>query len=370
MRCLLKPIHWNPAGYTAPAGHPCASGYPHDYGYGHEEWNNSPHLRFEIDGRGHRLLHAPMAGKVVPENTLLIMYASHDRRQQMVGIAGGARQLGPDDGGLIDAIRRMVAARALWREAWAQPLVRKCHSSEAAFRKHWEDSGGLDANWICPESAFLWLDEPVDIDPQAVTGKRCLQRRFGGFTTIPADRAAHLLDTIPPGQRNAAWHTLRESLAGESDTAGRQDVRPTPPPDETTQQALIDARLGQEGFRAELLRLGQGRCALTGCAIEPVLRASHIRPWRDADDESRLDPNNGLLLAAHADALFDRYLISFDDEGRLLLANSLSEFDLTALGLRAHMRIRLRPEQRAYMAHHRQEFEARNPAPDKPGPGA
>ena len=58
MRCLLKPIHWNPAGYTAPAGHPCASGYPHDYGYGHEEWNNSPHLRFEIDGRGHRLLHA------------------------------------------------------------------------------------------------------------------------------------------------------------------------------------------------------------------------------------------------------------------------------------------------------------------------
>jgi hypothetical protein len=232
----------------------------------------------------------------------------------MVGIAGGARQLGPDDGRLIDAIRRMVAARALWREAWAQPLVRKCHSSEAAFRKHWEDSGGLDANWICPESAFLWLDEPVDIDPQ--------------------------------------------------------DVRPTPPPDETTRQALIDARLGQERFRAELLRLGQGRCALTGCAIEPVLRASHIRPWRDADDESRLDPNNGLLLAAHADALFDRHLISFDDEGRLLLANSLSEFDLTALGLRAHMRIRLRPEQRAYMAHHRQEFEARNPAPDKPGPGA
>ena len=366
MRCLLKPIHWNPAGYTAPAGHPCASGYPHDYGYGHEEWNNSPHLRLEIDGRGHRLLHAPMARKVVPEDTLLIMYASHDGRQQMVGVAGAARQLGPEDGELIGTIRRLVDARELWREAWAQPLVRTRHPSEAAFRKHWKASGGLDANWICPESSFLWLDGPVDIDPQAITGKRCLQRRFGGFTTIPAERAAYLLDSIPPGQRNAAWHTLRESLEGASAAQDVQDIRHTQPPDETTRPARIDARLGQEQFRADLLRLGQGRCALTGCAIEPILRASHIRPWRDADDESRLDPNNGLLLAAHADALFDRYLISFDDEGRLLLGNGLSDFDLTALGLRAHMRIRLRPEQKPYMAHHRREFEARNPAQDEP----
>ena len=370
MRCLLKPIHWNPAGYTAPAGHLCASGYPHNYGYGHEEWNNSPHLRIELDGRSHRVLHAPMGGKVVPEATLLIMYASHDGRQQVVGIAGGARQLGPDDSELIAAIKQRVDARELWREAWAQPLVRKCHASEAAFHKHWKDGGGLDANWICPESGFLWLDEPVDIDPQAVTGKRCLQRRFGGFTTIPAERAAYLLDSIPRGQRNRAWHILRESLEGESVEEDLHDIHQTPHLDETTRQALIDARLGQARFRADLLRLGQGRCALTGCAIEPILRASHIRPWRDADDESRLDPNNGLLLAAHADALFDRYLISFDDEGRLLLANSLSEFDLSALGLRAHMRIRLRPEQRAYMAHHRQEFEARNPALDEPGPGA
>ncbi|MGH8783212.1 HNH endonuclease [Paraburkholderia sp.] len=45
--------------------------------------------------------------------------------------------------------------------------------------------------------------------------------------------------------------------------------------------------------------------------VRELLIASHIKPWRESDNEERLDGMNGLLLATHADRLFDRYLMSF-----------------------------------------------------------
>lgn len=54
-------------------------------------------------------------------------------------------------------------------------------------------------------------------------------------------------------------------------------------------------------------------CALTGLAAPEMLVGSHIKPWRESSNEERLDPMNGLLLAAHADKLFDRYLMSFEE---------------------------------------------------------
>jgi len=41
------------------------------------------------------------------------------------------------------------------------------------------------------------------------------------------------------------------------------------------------------------------------------LKASHIKAWKDCTStQERLDSNNGLLLCANHDALFDQYLIS------------------------------------------------------------
>jgi len=49
------------------------------------------------------------------------------------------------------------------------------------------------------------------------------------------------------------------------------------------------------------------------------LVASHIKPWRHAENDERLNRHNGLMLAPHADFLFDRGFISFSD-GRLLIS--------------------------------------------------
>lgn len=364
MLCLLKPIHWNPSGYAGPAGYRASSGYPKDHGFGHEEWNNSPRMRVTLDGLPYRAFYTERVGKkgkTAPNNTLVLMYASHDGRQQLVGIGGNARYVDwEDDAALMRAIKKQVRTADLWREAWQEPLVQKRFGTQRQLRDHWETVGELRPNWVCPEESFLWLEEPLDLDPAKITGKGKLLTMFSSFTDIPAERAAYLLDSIPTAQRNPAWRTIRESLDAAAEADDVKDLAKDKQLDETTRQALIDARRGQGRFRAELLRLHGRSCALTGCAIEEVLRASHIRPWHNSSNSQRLDPDNGVLLAAHADALFDRYLISFDDKGCLLLSDGVDEKALAVLGLSSTMHIALRPAQRAYMAGHRQVFEDRN----------
>ena len=51
---------------------------------------------------------------------------------------------------------------------------------------------------------------------------------------------------------------------------------------------------------------------------EAVLIASHIKPWKDSDENERLDIDNGLLLCPNHDKAFDRGYISFDDNGLII----------------------------------------------------
>jgi putative restriction endonuclease len=127
--------------------------------------------------------------------------------------------------------------------------------------------------------------------------------------------------------------------------------------DATTKRQLINARLGQGGFRAELIELWEGKCALTQVDVQPVLRASHIKSWRDSNDNERLDPANGFLLVANADALFDRHLISFDDQGRVLACPTIDRTALEKIGLQTGKHIDLKPQNIAYLQWHRSEFE-------------
>jgi hypothetical protein len=78
-------------------------------------------------------------------------------------------------------------------------------------------------------------------------------------------------------------------------------------------------RIGQREFRRRLEKYWEGRCAVTKRGVAEAVRASHIIPWK-VSEELRLDPNNGLLLIATIDALFDQHLISFDHDGNMLFA--------------------------------------------------
>lgn len=113
--------------------------------------------------------------------------------------------------------------------------------------------------------------------------------------------------------------------------------------------------LHQQGFRRDLLNIWDGKCALTGMNIPELLRASHIKPWCGCNSKERLDANNGLLLAVHIDGLFDRGLISFDDNGQILFSGRLNAEHLKCFGLSATSRIEvLTPARLGYLQHHRQ----------------
>lgn len=87
----------------------------------------------------------------------------------------------------------------------------------------------------------------------------------------------------------------------------------------------VKTRLNQGFFRKMILCEYRNQCAITGLNIPEVLRASHIIPWAE-DEENRLNPCNGLCLSATYDAAFDRHLISFDDDYRMVLSSELKEY--------------------------------------------
>lgn len=123
----------------------------------------------------------------------------------------------------------------------------------------------------------------------------------------------------------------------------------------TEVERFVKQRKGQELFRAALLDYWDGRCAVTGLAVAPLLRASHIKPWADCEtDAERLDVFNGLLLAPHLDAAFDGGLITFDDEGQLALSTALPGEAATSLGFDGPLRVtRLEAAHRRYLQWHR-----------------
>lgn len=123
----------------------------------------------------------------------------------------------------------------------------------------------------------------------------------------------------------------------------------------TEVERLVRQRVGQNKFRDAMLDYWGGACAVTGVAIPAVLRASHAKPWAEcATDAERLDVFNGFLLSANLDALFDRFLISFDEQGELIIAPALSGQDLKPLGIVPGMKLRwINVLHQPYLALHR-----------------
>ena len=127
------------------------------------------------------------------------------------------------------------------------------------------------------------------------------------------------------------------------------------PPDTTEALRLVKQRIGQDRFRKALLEYWDGACAVTGIAVPELLRASHAKPWADCEsDEERLNAYNGFLLCAHLDALFDRGLMTFDQEGVVVFSNELSGEVREQLHLEDQLKLRWATDaHQAFLDYHR-----------------
>lgn len=122
---------------------------------------------------------------------------------------------------------------------------------------------------------------------------------------------------------------------------------------ETEKSILVKTRMGQGGFRAQLIKMWGG-CAVTGYRNTQLLVASHIKPWRDSNNQERLDKYNGLLLVANLDKAFDLGFISFSDKGKVMISSQLESPDV--IGLDENMSFPIVAEHKRYLAHHRAEL--------------
>ena len=129
-------------------------------------------------------------------------------------------------------------------------------------------------------------------------------------------------------------------------------------PRATEAERLVVQRVGQDVFRVGLLDYWEGRCAITGLAVPELLRASHIKPWTDCDtDSERLDIFNGLLLAPHLDAVFDRGFITVEADGAVVVSPQLSSEARRTLGLASPLRVlALAERHRVFLAWHRSKL--------------
>jgi hypothetical protein len=235
---------------------------------------------------------------------------------------------------------------------------------------HWGQLGWrVEADFVVLTNAVRPVDHLADLSE--FVGVRYSPLMANGYgkqavylTTVAPTFAKRLLDLIG----REAWgilqswgsaHSTRDAaitstLAWEEKLVEAIQSEPALPP--TEREALVKARLGQGLFRSKLSEI-EKCCRVRRVENLEFLRASHTKPWRVASNLERLDGENGFLLTPDIDLLFDRGLITFEDDGRLIYSPAADKLSLARLGLDAEATINVGSfsvGQRNYLQFHRE----------------
>jgi putative restriction endonuclease len=133
--------------------------------------------------------------------------------------------------------------------------------------------------------------------------------------------------------------------------------------DRRIEQVLLNRKIRDANFRLEVCRAYDDQCAVTGLRIingggRAEVQAAHIRPVAVGGPDV---VQNGIALSATVHWLFDRHLISIDEDYRLLVSHNRVPGELRSLfrrddeGLHLPQDRRLWPRQ-AFLAHHRDAY--------------
>jgi len=257
-----------------------------------------------------------------------IVFSFCDTRIKAIGVITGGAQTGPkpDFGN----------AGMNWsKEGWFVPV----------------DYCGL-SNQIRPKdhAAILRPFLPAKYSPLQESGDG-LQSVY--LAEVPPDLADILIGLIGQAYWDAFSTIAVLQTVGEGvdlEAVPTIDHAPTGP---TFREQLVRARRGQGVFRANVL-LREDACRVTRVSEPRHLKASHIKPWRDASDAERLDGANGLLLSPHIDHLFDEGYITFSADQALVIVPEVRHKLLDAWGIDAGVRVgEFTRVQNSYLDYHR-----------------
>lgn len=130
-------------------------------------------------------------------------------------------------------------------------------------------------------------------------------------------------------------------------------------PNHTERKGLVTSRVGQGWYRQEILKKWGNKCPITGCSVTEVLISSHIKRWSESNEDERLDCDNGILLSPNIDSLFDKHLISFEDNGSIIISNKITKRDWEILGINENIKLKVDEGMKKYLSHHRNKFNTK-----------
>lgn len=229
-------------------------------------------------------------------------------------------------------------------------------------------SGWLSQNIGLPENSIVAYTNAFGKISEEMHQKGTIRKSLENMSPLELDLALSLIisdaDFIKKDKQEKQMcknalkqyrYFLNATAKGSGDHAYMEEIESDRQIPETERTAIIQSRIGQGEFRKSLIDKYNGRCIITGIDLPELLVASHIKPWAAASNKERLDVNNGLLLSATYDKLFDRGLITFNKYGEILLSSLIEAENIKRLRLSQGMRFNLQinKSMEGYLSYHR-----------------
>ena len=123
---------------------------------------------------------------------------------------------------------------------------------------------------------------------------------------------------------------------------------------EKDREVVAKARTGQGLYRSLLLKKWKNMSSISDYNNVAFMVASHIKPWKNCNNQECVDPENGLLLTPNYDFLFDQGYITFDDAGNVILSSKITEEDISEFSFDKNTKIKAVSEKmKEYLMYHR-----------------
>ena len=187
---------------------------------------------------------------------------------------------------------------------------------KGSWRK-FESNEDLGAVWLTVDGKGIWH---IGVEDQRVASRLDGKQStisgpgYSRFQCDSTEQCHNFVDNI---------YNVSKAIRTNPETNYKQETDDFP--DQTEVERVVSQRRGQELLRKELLKRNQISCVLTGINDKSLLRVSHIKPWAKCSSaKERLDPDNCLLMSALWDAAFDNGLVTFDEKGYPIFADSLT----------------------------------------------
>lgn len=125
--------------------------------------------------------------------------------------------------------------------------------------------------------------------------------------------------------------------------------------DGKTKEKLVKVRVNQGIFRDRLLTR-YNKCCLCNVNNPQLLVASHIKPWSECENSEKLLVDNGYLLCPNHDSLFDKGLISFNDDGAIIISSKLDDVNRMFMNVNEGMKIKVVVGNIPFLRYHREHI--------------